>query len=402
MLTILPIRYLQDVFQCPLVIMLTDDEKFYHNKELSLSDATNYALENALDIIAVGFDIKKTFIFADRLFIDGGSPAFNDNIRELGKKTTCSQIRGTFGFNETTNIAQTAFPAVQSATSFATSFPFIFGYNKKAVSKIPSLIPCAIDQDAYFRQCRDYAPKLGLAKPSLIHTTFLPSLQGSGTKMSASNVDSSIYLSDTPKQIQKKIGKAFSGGQDTRELHKELGGRTAVDVPYQYLTFFLEDDDELEDIRRKYESGEMETGEIKKRCTEVVQADVKSFQERRKAVTPEIRDEFMRIRPLEFRGMPTEKEQQEMMSGRVEEVRKHLSSVLADSNGEYMREQVLRLLEVVMEAVTEAEKKVKADEGKYDEGEVDEEKAAEGKADAEDGEADEEEANEALAQYLLA
>ena len=193
---------------------------------------------------------------------------------------------------------------MQSATAFATSFPFIFGPDQKKVAKIPCLIPCAIDQDPYFRQCRDNAQKLGYTKPAIIHSVFLPSLKGSETKMSASDAESSIFLADTEKQIRKKIGNAFSGGQETRELHHELGGRTNVDIPYQYLTFFLEDDDELERIRAAYERGEMESGEIKKICTNELQAYVAAFQQRRKAVTDEVRDEFLRPRPLEFEGGP--------------------------------------------------------------------------------------------------
>ena len=211
--------------------------------------------------------------------------------------------------NPSNNILEFAFPAVQSATSFATSFPFIFGYNSKQTKRIPCLIPCAIDQDPYFRQCRDNAPRLGLPKPSLIHTVFLPSLKGSESKMSASDPDSGIWLNDTDNQIKKKIGKAFSGGQDTRELQQEIGGRTAVDVPFQYLTFFLESDEELESIKHRYEKGEMQSGEMKAAATKELQAYVAAFRERRKDVTPAIREEFMKPRQLIFRGMPPEKEQ---------------------------------------------------------------------------------------------
>jgi tryptophanyl-tRNA synthetase len=193
---------------------------------------------------------------------------------------------------------------MQSASSFATSFPFIFGEDKKKVAKIACLIPCAIDQDPYFRQCRDNARQLGLVKPALIHSVFLPSLKGAETKMSASDPDSGVWFSDTPKQIQKKIGLSFSGGQETLEMHRELGGRSAVDIPYQYLTFFFEDDEELERIRVAYEKGEMLTGEIKKICTQELQKYVNGFQERRKQVTPEIRAEFLRPRPLQFVGRP--------------------------------------------------------------------------------------------------
>lgn len=67
--------------------------------------------------------------------------------------------------------------------------------------------------------------------------------------MSSSDVNSSIYMSDSPSQIKNKINRhGFSGGQETEEEHRRLGGDTEVDVSYQYLTFFLEDDEELERI----------------------------------------------------------------------------------------------------------------------------------------------------------
>ena len=300
-------RYLQEVFSVPLVIMLTDDEKFYHTPKTSLEDAKKYALQNCMDIIAIGFDMAKTFIFIDTDFLDSASSAgFNYNVRSLGKRTTINQIKGTFGFNDSNNIAEFGFPALQSATAFATSFPFIFGTDKKSVSKIPCLIPCAIDQDPYFRQCRDNARQLGFVKPALIHAVFLPGLKGAETKMSASDPESGIWLSDTDKQIQKKIGNAFSGGQESRELHRQLGGRTSVDIPFQYLTFFLEDDVQLENIRQRYERGEMESGEMKKVATREVQRYVNGFRERRAKVTESVRDEFMRPRGLDFRGLSAE------------------------------------------------------------------------------------------------
>ena len=53
-------------------------------------------------------------------------------------------------------------------------------------------------------------------------------------------------MTDTPNQIKSKINKhAFSGGQETEEEHRRLGGNPDVDVSYQYLTFMLDDDEEL-------------------------------------------------------------------------------------------------------------------------------------------------------------
>lgn len=43
---------------------------------------------------------------------------------------------------------------------------------------------------------------------------------------------------------------AFSGGKDTVEEHRMYGGNPDVDVSFMYLTFFLEDDEQLEKIRQ--------------------------------------------------------------------------------------------------------------------------------------------------------
>jgi len=64
---------------------------------------------------------------------------------------------------------------------------------------MPWLIPQGIDQDPYFRLARDVAPKLGLLKPACIHSKFFPALQGHKSKMSASDVNTAIFLTDTPK-----------------------------------------------------------------------------------------------------------------------------------------------------------------------------------------------------------
>ena len=57
-------RYLQEAFDVPLVIQITDDEKFLY-KDLSVEEAHRLAYENIKDIIACGFDVNKTFIFSD-------------------------------------------------------------------------------------------------------------------------------------------------------------------------------------------------------------------------------------------------------------------------------------------------------------------------------------------------
>ena len=145
--------------------------------------------------------------------------------------------------------------------------------------------------------------------------------------MSASDMDSSIYFSDTDNQIKKKIGRAFSGGQETKELHEKLGGRTAVDMAFQFLTFFLEDDDRLEEIRQAYEKGTMSSGEMKTIATQQLQAYVTAFRERRKAVSPEIRARFLTPRQLVFRGMPNAKDRLNSLESRKKLLEEELAMI---------------------------------------------------------------------------
>lgn len=66
------------------------------------------------------------------------------------------------------------------------------------------------------------------------------------------------------------------------------------------MTFFLEDDEELESIRQSYLKGELLTGELKARCIKELQTFVGAFQERKKAVTDEVVKSYMTPKPLEW------------------------------------------------------------------------------------------------------
>ncbi|PLW16270.1 hypothetical protein PCANC_16842 [Puccinia coronata f. sp. avenae] len=280
-------QWLQEVFDVPLVIQLTDDEKFLFKANLSLEDCHTYAFENARDIIACGFKLEKTFIFSDLDYMGG---AFYKNVLQISRAITYNQSKATFGFNDTDNIGKSHFVAIQAAPAISSSFPQIFS----SMKNVPCLVPCAIDQDPYFRLTRDVASRIKTAKPCLLLSKFFPALQGPTSKMSSSVDSSAIFMSDTPKQVKTKINKyAFSGGKATIEEHRREGGRTDVDVPYQYLSFFEDSDEKLETIKNQYESGELLTGEMKAICIETLQKMVAEFQERKNKVSDDLVKQFM-------------------------------------------------------------------------------------------------------------
>lgn len=285
-------KYLQDVFNAPIVIQLTDDENSSLKKaRLSKSQNTQERMPRTSSPLV---SISK------RLSSSAACASKGKAIPRISISTD-NQVRGAFGFKGSDSIGKHQFPAIEMAPAFATTFPHIFGTGKE-VAKIPCLIPCAIDQDPFFRLCRDVAPKLKFKKPAVIRSNFFPVLKGPGGKMSASNDSSAIFLSDTPKQIKKKINASVYRGGETIDLHKFHGGDTEKDVAYQYLRYLHESDEELERIRVAYKKGEMGTAELKEICISLIQEKLVGFQERRKAITKEVLEGFIRIRPLKFGG----------------------------------------------------------------------------------------------------
>ncbi|MEE8168062.1 MAG: tryptophan--tRNA ligase [Candidatus Hydrothermarchaeales archaeon] len=275
-------KYLQDKFGAKLLFQLTDDEKFLFKEDFTFDDAKKYAYENALDIIALGFDQKKTEIFLDTEYI---KKLYNLAVR-VAKRVTFSTAKAVFGFNNSTNIGLIFFTCMQSAPAFIES--------EKQGKDVPCLIPCAIDQDPHFRVTRDVAPYLGYPKPALIHCKFFPSLTGT-EKMSASLPESSIYTTDPPETAREKISNAFTGGQATTKEQKEKGGNPDICPVYQYLFYIFEDDDAK--IKKQYlecKSGSLLCGEHKEYLAEKVTKFLMQHQTKREKAKDVIEDFMVR------------------------------------------------------------------------------------------------------------
>ncbi|MGC8644859.1 MAG: tryptophan--tRNA ligase [Thermoplasmata archaeon] len=258
-------KWLQDVFHVNVYIEITDDEKFLRNQEYTLKQTSDWSYENILDIIAVGFDPDRTFIFKDTEYIRNMYPL----AISVAKKLNLSEVKATFGFDNSANIGILFYPAIQIV-------PTMFE-NRRC------LIPAAIDQDPYWRLQRDIAESLGYFKAAEIHSKFLPPLTSSEGKMSSSIPESAIYLSDDSQTVERKIMKyAFSGGQATAELQRKLGADLSVDIPYQWLYYiFEENDEEIARIGEEYSKGRMLTGEIKKILAERVSTFLEEHRRRR-------------------------------------------------------------------------------------------------------------------------
>jgi len=274
-------KWLQDKFGAEFWFQFPDEEKFLYKKDVTFEDTEKATYEDMLDIIALGFDPKKTHFLIDTKH---ANLMFKQACR-VAKKITFSTIKASFGFTDSTNIGSIFYTSMQAVPAFLPSI--IKGKN------IPCLIPLGIDQDTHFRISRDVMPKLGHYKPAIMHNVFLPPLSGTGGKMSASE-QNAIYTTDTPKEVETKIKKyAFSGGQKSLEEHRKKGGNPDVDVSYQYLRMFFElDDKKLQKIHDDYKSGKLLTSELKEILIKKVNAFLKEHQKKRQAAKKMI-DKFI-------------------------------------------------------------------------------------------------------------
>lgn len=265
-------KWLQDKFDVDLWFQFPDEEKTFFKEGLTLEETMRWTKDNAYDIIALGFDPKKTHFLIDTVH----AKLMYREACKVAKKITFSTTKAVFGFNNETNIGAIFYTAMQSVPAFLPSV--LKGKN------IPCLIPYAIDQDAHFRVSRDVLPKLGFYKPAAIHCIFLPGLGGimEQGKMSSSEEETAIFLTDSPETVEKKVMKyAFSGGRDTIAEHRKLGGNPDVDVSYQWLTFFEEDDKKLKRIYDNYKSGKLLTGELKQILIDKLNSFLKEHQKKR-------------------------------------------------------------------------------------------------------------------------
>lgn len=307
-------KWLQDVFDCVVIVQIADDEKYYF-KSLEFADVYRLGFENAKDIIACGFNVKKTFIFSNRNYRLNVA-VFEELVSAMKKYVSAREVAKIFGFgekievtnkdlsvteyfvfDEKTNVGMMDWPFYQAAASFSQSFPHIFGGVRATC-----LVAYAIDQDPYFRLGRDLAGKMNLAKSCSIISEFLCPLSGSAGKMSSSaGGDSTLFLTDEPGLLREKILKhAFSGGGGDGSLsdHKKFGGNLKTDVSYQYLRYFEFDDTRLDAIKNGFSKGEMTCSQIKGIMADKIIELFCAFQAKRKAVSDVQLGEFYDLKPI--------------------------------------------------------------------------------------------------------
>lgn len=262
--------YFQKEYGLTVFIPISDDESYVAGKVKSQEEALKNSLELAKELIAYGFDPKNTFFIIDQIYTN----IYNLAIK-LSKKINLSEVKATYGYKNEDNIGLFFYPSVQSAH-------ILFPQDNLKIKNV--LVIIGPDEDTHIRICRDIAPLMNYQKPTILHTSFLPGIDGKKMSKSKGNA---IFLKDDLKIITKKINSAFSGGQKTIEEHKKLGGNPDIDIACQYLSKFFLNKTETEELFNEYKKGKILSGEVKKQLLDRLIKFTSEFQKRIKEVKEE-------------------------------------------------------------------------------------------------------------------
>lgn len=182
---------------------------------------------------------------------------------------------------------------------------YSFGFPMYAVGQCadilifrPELVPVGEDQVAHIEPCREVARRFNqyycgvdpktededsvaagglfpIPKAEVGRVGRLPGVDG--RKMSKS-LNNAIYLSDSTKEIKKKVGQIFTGRQSMTEP-----GDTA-NLLFDYVRAFIHDAGRVAELERRYAAGDnIGDGHVKAEVSEAIEAIVGPIREKRAA-----------------------------------------------------------------------------------------------------------------------
>ncbi len=282
-------------------------------------------------LIALGLDENRAF-----MYFQSSNSHVKDLAFELSAEVNWSELKAIYGFTSETPLAKMFVTSVQAADILHPQLKN-FGGPK------PVVVPVGADQDPHLRLTRDLAARISIfafegidrgvrvrsrkgseylrmlekelcfeyrsyaehidifgerkdieefvrnfevdiggfafISPSSTYHKFITGLTGG--KMSSSKPESYISLFEDPNIASKKVKKAITGGRGSAEEQRKLGGEPEKCSVFELFSIHLiEDDKELEELRKKCINGEQLCGNCKKLACQLIEEFLKEFQEK--------------------------------------------------------------------------------------------------------------------------
>ncbi|MBD3230293.1 MAG: tryptophan--tRNA ligase [Candidatus Lokiarchaeota archaeon] len=254
------------------------DLEAYEDNGIVIEDSLEIAVDNIADVLALGLDYKNAYIYRQ-----SKEERVKDMAFEFSRGVTLNMLKAIYGLREF-GLYMTAMVQVGDIL-----LPQLEDFGGPA----PTVIPVGVDQDPHIRLTRDIAKKFkkyNFIPPAATYHKLMRGLDGS-EKMSKRNPMSSFTLNEEIGSIKKKLNNSFTGGRNTAEEQRELGGQPHICNIYDlYKYHFISDDEELEKIYKECISGEILCGYCKKRAIEKITEFIKDHQKKKEKMIDKARE----------------------------------------------------------------------------------------------------------------
>jgi len=262
--------YFQSLSKKGTVFYAVADVEAYADNGLSFEQTAKTAVRNVADILALGLDPDRAVVYfqSEELKVMRLGTVFSRGV-------TNNMLRAIYGERQIGLYMAALF---QAGDILMPQLPELGGPK-------PVLVPVGADQDPHIRLARDlaarYHEEYGFIPPSSIYHRLMLGLGGSD-KMSKRSADTLLTLDDATKDASRKIMTAFTGGRDTVEEQRRLGGRPEICPVYDLYRFhFARDDEHVQLVYHECTKGIRLCGECKQEAVGLVKNFLEDHRKRR-------------------------------------------------------------------------------------------------------------------------
>jgi len=262
--------YFQSLSKKGTVFYAVADVEAYADNGLSFEQTAKTAVRNVADILALGLDPDRAVVYfqSEELKVMRLGTVFSRGV-------TNNMLRAIYGERQIGLYMAALF---QAGDILMPQLPELGGPR-------PVLVPVGADQDPHIRLARDlaarYHEEYGFIPPSSIYHRLMLGLGGSD-KMSKRSADTLLTLDDATKDASRKIMTAFTGGRDTVEEQRRLGGRPEICPVYDLYRFhFARDDEHVQLVYHECTKGIRLCGECKQEAVGLVKNFLEEHRKRR-------------------------------------------------------------------------------------------------------------------------
>jgi tryptophanyl-tRNA synthetase len=271
--------YFQSLSKKGTVFYSIADIEAYADNGLSFEQTAKIAAGNVADILALGLDPDRAIVYFQSEEV---------KVMRLGtifsRAVTNNMLRAIYGERQ---IGLYMSALYQAGDILMPQLPELGGPK-------PVLVPVGADQDPHIRLARDlaarYHDEYGFISPSSVYHRLMLSLGGSD-KMSKRSESTLITLEDPPSVAGRKISTAFTGGRDTVEEQRRLGGRADICPVYDLYAFhFARDDEHSKRVYHECTKGIRLCGECKQEAIGLVKSWLEDHRRKRDSLLGEAKE----------------------------------------------------------------------------------------------------------------